>query len=316
MFMTVRVCCAFLLVVGLYGCEARLNMERVAENNRQPVQRTDQLMAVAANDEVVVAVGNFGVVLVRPRASADSWQRLALGRDANLIDIEVCPDQRFYALSNNRQLWVSDAKGEHWRPVPIPTLESLLTLDCAPDNTLWVGGSFSTLLSSLDGGASWEEQSLGEDAIFTQIDFVSTSDAYAVAELGLVYHTSDGGLSWQSAGLIDDDFYPQGALFETSGEGWVAGLGGSILHTRDGGQHWVAEPTGVAAPVYALQQVGNEMMALGESGLLLRRSGEQWHTVSGVGHGAYFRDAVLAGEQLILVGGSGGLVAVARNQLR
>jgi photosystem II stability/assembly factor-like uncharacterized protein len=95
-------------------------------------------------------------------------------------------------------------------------------------------GSFSTFLSSRDGGESWQEDSLNEDAMLTSIQFLDAQLGYATGEFGVVSRTVDGGASWEVLAPMRDEFYPQTTLFTDADTGWSVGLDGMVLHTRDG----------------------------------------------------------------------------------
>ena len=53
-----------------------------------------------------------------------------------------------------------------------------MALTCDAQGRIWVVGAFSTILSSTDGGASWSEDSFGEDAQLTSVQFVDDNTAY------------------------------------------------------------------------------------------------------------------------------------------
>lgn len=302
-------------VLMLAGCEARLNLDGVQQEQSKPVRRTDQLQSVARSDSHLVVVGAHGLILVAEAARNPVWTRLKVDGAASFVDVESCPDQRFVALAMNRTLWVSDATGQNWTSQAVDTPENLLTLACTPDNRLWLGGSFSTLMNSADGGLTWNTRSMDQDAMFTDIHFVDAHNGFAVGEFGLVLRTSDGGQQWQPINPIPNDFYPQSAWFQDVHEGWVTGLSGKVLHTGDGGQSWAAQNTHTDAPVYGIGGLpggpGNaSLFAVGDhSQLLLYRQGE-WRTRPVSPAPSFLRDGVEVAGQLILVGGGGAVHAV------
>jgi len=303
------------VALALMGCEARLDLAGVQQELSKPVRRTDQLQSIARNDSHLVAVGAHGLILTAAASPQPNWQRLEVDGAASFVDVESCPDQRFVALAMNRTVWVSDSAGQNWASHPVESMENLLTLACTPDNTLWLGGSFSTLMSSTDGAVSWATQSLDQDAMFTDIHFVDAQNGVAVGEFGMVLRTTDGGQQWQPINPIPNDFYPQSAWFQDVNEGWVTGLGGNVLHTRDGGQNWQAQTTGTDAPIYGIAALpggpGNaSLFAVGDhSHLLLYRDG-QWQPQTVSPAPFFLRDGVEVNGHLILVGGGGAIHSV------
>ncbi|WP_255611642.1 WD40/YVTN/BNR-like repeat-containing protein [Marinobacterium arenosum] len=294
----------------LSGCEAPLNLEGVEQEQAKSIRRTDQFQALAANDSTLVAVGGDGLVLTKDRNAAD-WQRMVLPGQPALIDLVVCPDQSFAALSMERQVWTSDAKGLHWQAVELPTEEDVLALTCAPDNGLWVVGSFSTILGSADKGVSWNQNSLNEDAMLTAIQFLDGDQVVVSGEFGLVAKSRDGGRNWQPSEYMPDDFYPQGVHFTNAAQGWAAGLSGTILHTEDGGLSWQAQVTPTESPLYGFHKSGDRLFALGDHGTVLELNGDSWRRIATPNIPVYLRDGeALNDNQLLVAGGWGALFTV------
>jgi len=294
----------------LTGCEAPLNLGGVEQQLQEPVRRTDQILAVATTSGLEVAVGSDGLVLRRESSQAP-WQRQILDTRPSLIDVEFCPDGSLIALGFERQLWRSDDRAVNWQPIALDTPENLLDLACAPDGSYWAVGSFSTLLSSRDGGASWNEDTLGEDAILSTIQFLDDGSAYATGEFGIVARSDDSGRHWEVLNPIPDDFYPQAARFVTRAQGWVVGLDGRVLHTKDAGLNWQIEPTPVVAPLYGIVQAGEELIALGENGTLIHRLQGQWQLMNGPLTPVWLRDAARQEDgHLLIAGGAGTLLSL------
>ena len=292
------------------GCEAPLNLAGVEETLETPVRRTDQIQSVAVTEQLQVAVGNSGLVLTRIDQNAP-WQRSILNGKPNLIDVDACPDGTLIALSFERELWTADATGQQWRSIDLPTPENMLEATCAPDGSYWAVGSFSTLLSSGDGGKSWSESTLNEDAMLTGIQFLDAQTAYTTGEFGLVARTDDGGKTWQPLDYIPNDFYPQAAHFRTAERGWVVGLDGRVMHTRDAGVSWQAEATPVAAPLYGIADTPAGLFAVGENGTLLTRSGQHWEQVDSPALPVWLRSAAaLDNGELLVAGGAGTLMSL------
>lgn len=299
------------LALGVVGCEAPLNLEGVEQELKKPFHRYDQLQAAASNEQKKVIVGASGTVL----SSADSgqtWQRTELDGRPSLIDIASCPDGSFIALSIDRKLWVSDAEAMQWQQKNIETMEEVLAVECN-DNGYWVTGSFSTVLSSSDGGDSWNENSLGEDAQLTTIQFLDSNNGFATGEFGIVLKTTDAGATWESMEYLPNEFYPQSSYFSDLNMGWVVGLSGAIVHTNDGGQSWQAQESGTEAPLYGVDGDGETIIAVGENGALLSYQQGQWQPVKGQQQvRAYLRAIDVQHGTVVSAGGGGAIVTFAQ----
>jgi len=287
-------------------------MSAVDAQRGKPIVRSDRLQAATANDAVTVVVGSHGVVLVSDD-DARSWKRLVLDGRPPLIDTAACPDGTLLALGFDQSLWTSTDDAATWSRHTLPTQESPVAVTCDPDGRYWVIGSFSLLLSSEDHARSWNDSSSGEDHILTSLHFLDASNAVLTAEFGGIYRSRDGGSSWTPAEPIPDEFYPQASLFADNTRGWVAGLRGTILHTRDGGLTWTRESTDTQAPLYTLQAIGERVVATGDHGTVIVRGtdGHWQRSAAAPVTTAFLADALpLADGTLLVVGGHGTLARV------
>lgn len=291
---------------GLIGCSASANLQEVAALQSAPVLRSDQFQAAVANSSVLVAVGANGVVVSSDDAGK-SWRRQVVDAGASLIGAAVCPDGGFVALDFGRRVWIADAAASGWTARPITSEATPLAVACDASGQVWVVGSESAILSSADRGATWRDASLGEDQMFTTVQFIDERHGVITGEFGSFLTTQDGGASWQAGAPIPNDFYPYGALFTDSRTGWVSGLAGTILHTTDGGASWVKQSNPTGAPMYGLARHEDRVYALGANGLVLALADGQWRPVEGR-PAPYLRSGFsLAGRGLLVAGGAGTL---------
>ncbi|GAC18657.1 WD40/YVTN/BNR-like repeat-containing protein [Paraglaciecola arctica] len=286
-------------------------MDKVTAYREKPLQRTDSYQAFAKNDQVAVLVGNNGVVLTSH--DAKTWSRTILAGMPSLIDIASCPDQRLIALSFDNQVWVSNINGDDWISIEVPTQEQLMTIDCAPNGNWWVAGGFSTFLHSANDGQNWQTTSLDEDAIITNLVFISEQDAVATAEFGMILVTENGGISWDLIGFLPDEFFPHSTHFATTAEGWVGGLNGFVYHTKDGGRNWLRQSADSSVPIYQFVQVDDALYALGDNATVMKLAGSNWQTVQPPTAPVYLRAALHFNGKLLVAGGRGMLLALDPN---
>ncbi len=300
----------FSLITLLTGCEAPLNLEGVDQERNKSVRRTDQLLGVAVSKDNVIVVGSDGVVLTSP-VNELNWQRQELKNKPNFVDIETCPDSSLIALSMESQLWTSHDQGQSWQSSDIPTPESLITVTCGPDNSYWATGSFSTLMSSQDQGKSWNELSLNEDAAIASLQFLDNQNLIATGEFGLLARSEDGGQNWTLLDPIPNEFFPMTSYFSDSATGWVAGLGGIILTTTDGGLSWQKQATPTESPIYNFYVSGSRLFAFGDHGTVLEQQNGNWVRLDAPKIPVYLRDGKqLDAKRLLVSGGWGSLFTV------
>ena len=104
----------------------------------------------------------------------------------------------------------------------------------------WAVGEHGTILSTRDGGASWQSQWSGTKSALLSVTFGSDGQrGWAVGDQGAILSTRDGGKFWQAQ--------PNGCphrlcavAFTSDGQlGWAVGGDSTILSTRDAGGTWV-----------------------------------------------------------------------------
>ena len=314
----IRVISLIGLMLLVTGCEAKLDLSAVTESKTKPQARYDQYQAAAKSDKAMVVIGNRGVMLIS-NDLGESWGRQVLpGNTAvsypTLVDIDVCPDGRFVALDADRKIWFSDLNAQNWTSKAIPTEEDVLDLTCDQNGTLWVVGSFTLIMESRDGGESWTDKSIAEDAMFSRIQFIDRDQGIVTGEFGTVYQTGDGGKSWEMGGAIPHEFYPMASYFASADEGWVGGLQGIIFHTTDGGRNWLRQETGTKAPIYNICVVNGKTYAVGEQGTILVLTGNAWKPVDAKLGFGYLRALLPMADGKLLVAGGGGLVRMLNPQ--
>ncbi len=316
-----RLLATVLAALTLTACESRLVLDHVVEQQQKALQRTDLFQASTANNEVIVVVGNYGVIVVS-NDDGQSWQRQKLEPQSSLIDVTNCPDGSLVALAMEGQVWVSQDNGSSWTEHDMVTAEVPQALTCDPSGHLWVVASYGTILSSPDLGVNWEAQSFDEDMILTHIQFFNSSDGLLTGEFGTLALTRDGGQSWERAEPVPAEFYPMASLFLDMEHGWVAGLNGTVFHTSDGGKIWVKQVSDTSAPLYRLVYSGGKIYAAGDLGTLLEyrmQNGAQdknntngrWVQSSiDVGSRSFLRAVQPLPDGSLVVGGGAGVLKV------
>ena len=308
-----RLACCFVLAVAVLlasGCESPLVLDEVEKALQNPIRRTDNFQAISAFQQNIVAVGSSGIILSSQDDGA-SWQRRQVPSWPSFLDITSCAGGLFAALAFEGEVWLSNDQGASWNRSRLPTEEAPQAIQCDPSGNLWVVGSFSTISASRDGGASWELTSLDEDIIFTDIQFFDDRNIYIAGEFGSLLKSSDAGANWEFMPPMPEEFYPQGMYFEDFNRGWMAGLGGVILATDDGGETWETQSTGTLVTLYTLAKANGQLFVTGGEGSIFRYEGNRW---TPVGHGKPFRQYLRGIEPLfghrLIVGGAAGVLRI------
>jgi photosystem II stability/assembly factor-like uncharacterized protein len=305
---TLLILAATLAVPGLAGCLKAPDLSSTRAIDRQAVRRYDVVQALAANDGTVVAGTQDGVVLTS-RDGGKSWNRLALG-PTSMIGLTTCPDGSFLGIDFYHRVWSAGGDGVAWKSQPLAKPQTALAVACDARGTWWVAGTRSTIASSSDQGASWKLTDLGQDAQITALQFVSDGFGIALGEFGLSVVTSDGGAHWALRPKLPNEFYPYAALFTSERDGWVSGLAGQILVTRDGARTWKPQDNETHQALYRLFLHQGAAYGAGAGGIVVRQDAGVWREVAYPDAIPVFLGAAasLEPQSAIAIGGPGGVL--------
>jgi photosystem II stability/assembly factor-like uncharacterized protein len=164
-------------------------------------------------------------------------------------------------------------------------------------NRGWAAGSHGTLLSTNDGGKSWQAKPHPTEDAISDIYFNDDQNGWIVCERNIydlqsndeprayLMKTSDGGELWKRVNLrgADVDMRLSRAIFSRGGNGWAFGEGGAIYTTHDSGASWIK----LQAPTRYLLLGGafideDSGWLVGAGATILQTSdgGETWHHAS------------------------------------
>jgi photosystem II stability/assembly factor-like uncharacterized protein len=174
-----------------------------------------------------------------------------------------------------------------WSATDTHSHASFRGLSVAPDGTVWVGGTAGTVLRSVDGGATWETDSVpgahGFD--FRGVAAIDARTAYvmlAAADTARIYRTTDSGASWtlqfsdQRPGVFLDGIGCWTARRCLAAGDPIAGRF-FIVTTTDSGTHW--RPKAAAGAPAA--SPGEAAFAASNSSVVTGRGGRAWIATGG-----------------------------------
>ena len=130
-------------------------------------------------------------------------------------------------------------------------LHSVYFLDA---NRGWIAGSNGTLLSTVDGGATWSRTSFTSRDSFNDVYFADSANGWLLGQrdqfnlkpnerISYLLNTRDGGATWQRTFLNTGDVNTRFTrmVFRDPQHGWVFGETGTVFATTDGGAHWLPQ---------------------------------------------------------------------------
>ncbi len=243
------------------------------------------------------------------RVGSDAWQRLPV---EGVSSLAVASDGRVYLGGSG---WVARSR-DHGGvfslfELPGDGTVALLTVDPADNDRIYAvrevspveGPVREEILTSADGGSSWQSLSIFSDRIAgLAIDADDPQTLYVGAEHTGVLVSSDGGVTWEPAGEtspcpgVDQSGLPLRcveALLARPGALFIGTYDRGVLRSQDGGETWqgvsdaayidalIAAP-GASDVLFAAGATAPPMHLNGR-GLLLRSDdgGSSWHATGG-----------------------------------
>lgn len=186
------------------------------------------------------------------------------------------------------------AQSNSWARQRTGTMAWLHSVYFVDQNRGFAVGSRGTLLTTLDGGQTWQQKYRPTEDVIRDVYFLDESRGWIVCERNVydlktvdeprtyLMNTTDGGQRWTRVQIkgADVDARIVRAVFSSGGRAWAFGEGGAIYSTRDFGANW----TRLTVPTRHLLLGGtfiddNRGWLVGAGATILQTSdgGDSWH---------------------------------------
>jgi len=255
------------------ACSRPANVTATAEERSSSVRRSDTFQAAVGGADSLVAGSNAGALLVsrdagrswirnelpQPSSIIDMtvcpdgalvaldfyrkvWVGDATGKQwsarpitSAMTPLAVTCDRRgqLWAVGTNTTIASSADRGNSWKIVTLGKDAVLRTVQFVDEEHGFISGEFGTLVSTRDGGASWQPlPKIPNDFYPYAAYFADSRSGWLSGLAGTMLHTSDGGQSWAS-----QDNRSGASIYALVGRGsdlYGLGEGGSVVVLRDG----------------------------------------------------------------------------------
>jgi photosystem II stability/assembly factor-like uncharacterized protein len=219
--------------------------------------------------------------------------------DAALHAVQFWDNREGWAVGDEGVIWHTIDGGKHWERQPSGVRASLRSLHFLDPYTGWVvgreelpngAGSAGVILYTKDGGLNWQRVLVNLLPGLNRVRFVDAQAGYKVGYLvgdgndahpTGVFVTTDCGRSWQPVPGGRSASW-QAAAFSDNGEGALAGAWNRLATVRKDRVFQVNMDTLGGRSFYDVQLRGDDGLAVGQGGLILRSErtrGSSWDYV-------------------------------------
>lgn len=180
--------------------------------------------------------------------------------------------EHIVAVGPRGHILYSEDAGQHFTQSQLPLSSDLVSVYFSDTSHGWAVGHDGVILHSSDAGKTWQRQLDGRQIGDLAVEYYSSlqGDSEELAR------AKEYAKSLQEDGPVRPllDIY-----FENEKVGWAIGAFNLILHTTDGGKHWIPWMEHIENPdeysLNAIRKIGKHIYIVGELGLLLRFDSSQ-----------------------------------------
>jgi photosystem II stability/assembly factor-like uncharacterized protein len=230
----------------------------------------------------------------------DSWKQLETGSPRHIFSIEFPNPQRGHAVGDFGTMVHTEDGGKTWTTMRVPESvalpESALDTGVEPGDVnlygmsfgdpdhVWVVGEFGIIITSADGGRTWQQQHTPVESTLFGVRFLDANRGFAVGIDSVILATTDGGATWKTVPppVAQRSYYDVAIRGQN---GWIVGDSGTVLKTTDGGTTWIVEPLPIQLAANWIRTVsiapGGAGLAVGSEGLVFRIEGSNLRLLEG-----------------------------------
>lgn len=240
------------------------------------------------------------------------------------------------AVGERGHILRSTDHGAHWKQVAVPTNSLLTSIFILDKNTAWVTGHEMTLLSTSDGGVTWQvsHRQAGEDQPLLDVWFKDRQNGIAIGAYGALLSTQDAGKNWHNAplqlkpsqhdssnatALEDEEFLPDyhlnNLMVARDNTLYIAAEAGFLYRSDDGGTQWQVLESPYEGSFYGIIETNDHtLLAHGLRGHIFRSTnrGQSWQLIPS-DTTALLSGAKQFDDGAILIVGTGGAALLSKD---
>ncbi len=198
----------------------------------------------------------------------------------------VTVGREIIAVGERGTILRSTDSAKTWQTVSVPATATLTGVSFAADGKHgWAVGHDALILTTADGGLTWQKQWQGKNLSdsFLDVLVLDADHVIAIGAFGLYLATTDGGHTWTQRRLLDDDYHLNRLSRGPTGTLYLAGEHGTLLRSSDRGATWTPIDSPYDGSFYGILPLDDHtLLAHGLRGRLYRSTddGETWQAIA------------------------------------
>ncbi len=219
--------------------------KKITEDNIRDVYFSDEKNGWLLCERNVFNLGSQPLsYLMKTYDGGANWEKINFteGRDRIVRFFFAADGSSGFAVGESGAFLAMQNDKRTWKRLALPTRYLMLGGKFSDNLHGSIVGGGGTILSTEDGGLSWNQAKLEGDpkTKLTSIFFTNQKTGWTVGEAGKIYFTNNGGKLWreQSSNVKEN---LSDVFFINSEEGFAVGDSGTILHTTTSGNAWNIE---------------------------------------------------------------------------
>ena len=271
---------------------------------RQDAGTKRPFLAMSCLDARTAWIAGKEGIIYGTKDGGDTWTQLETNSNRHIFAIEFPTPERGHAVGDFGTMVHTEDGGKTWTvsrvPESVALPESALDTGVEPGDVnlygmsygdpdhVWVAGEFGIIITSSDGGRTWQQQHTPIESTLFGIRFMDAQHGFAVGIDSIILATDDGGTTWRTVPppVMGRSYYD---IALRGQNGWIVGDAGTILKTTDGGATWKVEPLPIQLAANWIRTVtlapGGSGLAAGSEGLVFRIQGTTLQRLEGSGAG-------------------------------
>ncbi len=209
-------------------------------------QTTNDVDFMTANRAIAAVVGDLRIY--ESTDAGQTWRPISNSFPEHGPLINICRVSNNVAVGTSEygDVWLSTDGGSTWsqRHEPLGDLPYKWDVSFSDAQHGWVVGPYGLAAKSVDGGFTWETVTQGVGADINDIEMRNDLFGMAVAGNGYLLRTTDSGHNWDVQKLeVTGQIFNRDETLEAidildDQHAFVAGQGGTVFRSDDGGLNW------------------------------------------------------------------------------